>query len=635
MNDRARKLVMLLEQSGTWTTAASLASSLGCSARTVKTTVAQLNESHPGIVVSSSHGYRLGDADAVEDLLSSATTRVEGVPQTAQERRTRILCQLLMRHNELSVEDLAQELCISLTTLENEIQAINADLSASDVALRTRGGQLFVAGDEAAKKRVISDLLFGETRDFFNQLELVNVYFPDIDIKELRAAIDERLKREGFFINGYSLSNLILHIAIALERCLNGFPAADSGFPVQGSISTEVDRVTEDILGGIEEKYQVSFSAADRRSLKLILSTCLVDVDSLEDARPQNSQVARLLDHIRARVSSEYAVDLSDGEFGVRFSLHLENLLARGESDVVLRNPQFDLIKNAYPYVYEIAVFIAEIIQSDTGLMVSEDEIAFIALHVGCFIEEQASRGNKLRAFVVSPRYNARSTSLAELLSDYFAQDLCIDAVVEEPDEIRNASQVDIIISTQELRGRFAAPVVKVSPFLGEVDRALIRTRIDAIRAAARRRAMERNLYAFFRSDLFFIDTPFKDEHDVIEAMGGTLVEREFAFPDFKERLYAREAISSSVYRDIALPHPIDMDGIKTAVAVSLHPDPISWMGSPVHAVFMLCVTREDRSFFREVFEFVAHVLNEPTSVQTVSRARTFEEFVEMLLRYY
>ena len=141
MNDRARRLVMLLEQSGTWTTAASLASSLGCSARTVKTTVAQLNESHPGIVVSSSHGYRLGDARrGRRPALLGDRRASQGVPQTAQERRTRILCQLLMRHNELSVEELAQELCISLTTLENEIQAINADLSASDVALRTRAG---------------------------------------------------------------------------------------------------------------------------------------------------------------------------------------------------------------------------------------------------------------------------------------------------------------------------------------------------------------------------------------------------------------------------------------------------------------------------------------------------------------
>ncbi|WP_354003426.1 HTH domain-containing protein [Collinsella intestinalis] len=53
MNDRARRLVTLLEQSGTWITAASLATSLGCSARTVKTTVAHLNESHPGIVITS------------------------------------------------------------------------------------------------------------------------------------------------------------------------------------------------------------------------------------------------------------------------------------------------------------------------------------------------------------------------------------------------------------------------------------------------------------------------------------------------------------------------------------------------------------------------------------------------------
>lgn len=634
MSNRPRKLVLHLERSGTWKTAAALAALLGCSARTVKTTVAQLNEAYPGIIVSGPHGYRLGDTGAVDALLNDEPAR-SGVPQTAQERRTQILCKLLMRHSELDVGELADELCISLATLDNEVQAINADLAPHGVSLRTRAGHLYVSGDEAAKKRVVSDLLFGETRDFFNQLELVNAYFPDVDIKGLRSEIDGRLKRAGFFINGYSLSNLILHLSIALERCLNGFGAGDAPHAEDIALPAEVKGVADQILDSIEHTYGIAFSESDRVSLILILSTCLINTDEAAATCRSSDAVAQLVERIRARVGAEYAIDLSDGEFGTRFALHLENVLARSEHDVVLRNPQLGSIKNTYPYVYEIAVFIAEIIQSEAHLMVSEDEIAFIALHIGCFIEEQGQRGNRLRAIVVGPRYHPSGASLTERLDECFSQDLIVEATVEGPDEIKSTCQADIIISTQELRGRFSAPVVRVSPFLGEVDRALIRSRIDVIRQEARRRAMERNLYTFFRRDLFFVDTGFSSERDAIETMGDALIYGEFAFPNFKDCLYAREAISSSAYRDIALPHPIDMDAIQTAVAVSLHPEPISWMGGPVHAVFMLCVTREDRSFFREVFEFVAHVLNDPTSVRTVSRARTFDEFVETLLRYY
>ena len=447
------------------------------------------------------------------------------------------------------------------------------------------------------------------------------------------------MKREGFFINGYSLSNLILHIAIALERCLNGFPAC--GQRVSGGraqTSSEVDRVTEDILGGIEEKYLVSFSAADRRSLKLILSTCLVDVDSLEDARPQNSQVARLLDHIRARVSSEYAVDLSDGEFGVRFSLHLENLLARGESDVVLRNPQFDLIKNAYPYVYEIAVFIAEIIQSDTGLMVSEDEIAFIALHVGCFIEEQGSRGNKLRALVVTP-----ALQRAERLARRAPERLLRAGPLHRRggggarrDPLRRARS-DIIISTQELREDGSRrPWSRSRRFWA---RWTGRSSARASTRSARRRAAARwsaTSTRSFRSDLFFIGTPFqgragRDRGDGRRASWSASSRSPTSrSASTRARRSARACTATSPCRT-----PSTWMGSRRRWRSRCTPSRSSWMGSPVHAVFMLCVTREDRSFFREVFEFVAHVLNEPTSVQTVSRARTFEEFVETLLRYY
>lgn len=636
MADRAHELLVQLERHDSWTKAAVLAEALCCTTRTVKSTVAALNERYPGIIVSSSQGYRMGDPELADRLLSRAPGQAAGVPQTAQERRARILCQLLMRHRERSVYDLAEELCISAVTLENEVRALNAELDQTGVAVRIHGGALYVSGDEGAKKRVITDLLFSETRDFFNQLELVNEYFPDLDIKGLRSEIDAHLKCNGYYINGYSMSNLILHLAIALERTLHAFPEGDVPRGArQLDVSPSIECVANEVVDAINRRCGVELSPADRRAFSLILSTCLVETDELSSSCLPDERAARILEHICARVEAEYAIDLSSSDFTVRFALHVENLLARGEREVVLRNPQFGLIKNTYPYVYEIAVFIAQIIQDESGNAVSEDEIAFIALHVGCFIEDRRSRNSKLSAVLVSPRYNGRSELFARRLEETFPQDVKVTSVIEDIDDAKLLGPADFIVSTQEIKGRFGVPVIRISPYLGEMDRAVIQARIDAIRGTKRRKSMERNLHTFFRQDLFFVDSGFKDEFDCIEVMGGALVDGGFALPDFKDRLYIREAISSSVYRDIALPHPMDMDARRTAVAVSLHPEPISWKGEPVYAVLMLSVTRADRSFFREVFEFMAHVLNEPGSAKGLSRARTFDEFVETLLKYY
>lgn len=634
--NRMSELLTVLERDGSWVTSARLAAELGCSARTVKTVVRKLNEEHPGILESGARGYRIGDSSAVECVIGpAASLGVAMVPQTAAERRTRILCQLLMRRHEVAVDELARDLCISLTTLDHEIQSINADLADKGVSLHVQAGKLTTEGDEEKKRRVTSDLLFTETRDFFNQLELVSDYFPDIDLKGLRCLIDDHLHQSGFYINGFSLSNLILHIAIALERCINGFSAVSPTCPVSSNVTEEIASVASGIILDIEKRYGVSLTSADRRSFELILSTSLCDTDRLASGFISNKNTLRIIELIRSRVMAEYSIDLNDGEFAVRFALHVENLLARSGQGVVLRNPQFGTIKNAYPYVYEIAVFIAEVIHQEAAVQVREDEIALIALHVGCFIEEQAARSARLRAFVVSPRYNALGQSLVDRLKMSFADDLMIEGVIEEPDGLRTCGQVDLIITTQELQGRFGAPVVQISPYMGEMDRALIRERVDSVRSASRRKAMEQNLYTFFRKDLFYTDTGFTCEKDAIEYMGQALERGGFAFPGFTESLFAREEISSSAYKDIALPHPIDMDAARTAIAVSLHPDPIAWQGSKVHAVFMLAVAKKDRYFYREVFEFVAHVLNEPEGVSAVSRARTFEEFVETLLRYY
>ena len=102
--------------------------------------------------------------------------------------------------------------------------------------------------------------------------------------------------------------------------------------------------------------------------------------------------VIRLVSLIQTQIKEVHNITITNRDFTVRFSLHLKNLLNRLEHGVTLNNPQKMNIKYSYPFIYEVAVFTANIISQETGFTLSEDEISYIAIHIGVIIEEQSIR---------------------------------------------------------------------------------------------------------------------------------------------------------------------------------------------------------------------------------------------------
>ena len=136
----------------------------------------------------------------------------------------------------------------------------------------------------------------------------------------------------------------------------------------------------------------------------------------------------------------------------------------------------------------------------------------------------------------------------------------------------------------------------------------------------------------FFTEDFFAIEPKVADWRDAICKMSAPLIEGGYAFEDFTERLLEREEISASAYCDIAMPHPLDMDAKRTAVSVALFPRGLAWNNATVHAVIMLAITRDDRAFFGELFNYISGVLLKPGAVRTISRAKSYQEFLDALL---
>lgn len=635
-SDRGSSIVRILERNGAWTTASALAAELGCSSRTVKSDISALNRRAPGVIVSGSKGYRIGDAQLVASLISHSKA---GVPQNVSERKKHILFELLMRNRAVSAADLAEDLCVSLSTLDNELVAVKRELTSFGLRLRTKDGQLFIEGDERSEKKLVNSLIFDETKEFFNQIDLVNQYFPELDLQVLRDRVEGVLKEHGYFINDYALSNLILHIAISVERARNGFPSHATALGVTGEEMgveerSEIAALTREIQRIVEDGYDLTLSDADLESFGLMLSANLVHPDHLELSSPEYRIAADLFEIIRERVANDFDLDFSNKEFSLRFTLHLANMLSRSRFGVPLRNPQLASIKNGYPFIYDVAVSIADTVRAKTGEMVGEDEMAYIALHVGCLVEEQRSSADKLHGVLVSLRRNSAGASHIKQFSEQLSNVLVVDGVVPSVDALSDSSGIDLLISDTPIAGFGAIPTVQISPFFNDRDVRVVSERVESIRRQRARQSIKHDLETFFHGDLLFIDAPFADRDEAISVMGERLVESGYAFEDFTQRLFDREAVSASAYQDIALPHPLDMDAKRTAVAVSLHPRGLSWGNSTVYAVFMLAIRREDRTLFHEIFDFIARVLMEPGAIRTIAKAGTFEEFVDLLLEY-
>jgi lichenan operon transcriptional antiterminator len=116
-------------------------------------------------------------------------------------------------------------------------------------------------------------------------------------------------------------------------------------------------------------------------------------------------EIEELLYEIVRSVRSTYSIDLKEDSFMIRFAFHLKNVLERVEHNINIRNSQFRKIKNDFPLIYVIAVYISNIINKKTNHTLSEDEIAYIALHIGVLMEEKKAYSEKLTCVVLAPDY--------------------------------------------------------------------------------------------------------------------------------------------------------------------------------------------------------------------------------------
>jgi lichenan operon transcriptional antiterminator len=297
-------------------------------------------------------------------------------------------------------------------------------------------------------------------------------------------------------------------------------------------------------------------------------------------------------------------------------------------------NPLARTIKSSYPLTYELAVFVAAEIQREFTITIGDDEIAYIALHIGSHLERRATHGERLTCVLVSPGYHDIAELLERRILPALGDDAVIDRVLTRTDVDPADLHADLVISTVPWDVR-PANVVIVQPLPTDADLDAVRGAITRIRRQRRRRAIADQLLLYFDDALFFRDLEARDAESVIRVLGERMRERGIIDDDYLDGVLDRERISSTAFTEwLAVPHALTMSAKRTAIAIALYESPIPWGYGTVQVVALVAFSAKDRASFQTVFEQFVEVFSDRADVQRLLRASTdFPAYIDELVR--
>lgn len=631
MKPKLIKLIRILSDYTDFVTASGLANAMDVSSRSIKSYIQEINSSYPDAIESSREGYRIRKHIAQKILKETGTH----IPQSSQERIVYIINRLIKDDTPVNAYDLCDEMFISYSTIKNELKSVKRKLARFDLQLNNNSDNWSVAGLEKNKRRLLSSILYDESNVNFVNLETIQMIFPEIDIELIKNGLLEVFDQFHYFVNDYSLINLVLHITIAIDRIKNqNISTEDIGD--MPALSAHEYELAGSIVKNIEKNFQITYNQSEVYELALLLISraTAIDYKSITTSNLQDfigKDCFDLVNELILAVGSYYYIDLAEPEFLIRFALHIRNLLQRSKNNYFSRNPLTEEIKTACPLIYDVSVYLSSIIKDRTGVSINDDEIAYIAFHLGSTLEAQKNLSEKVTAVLYFPSYYNTNVKLTDTINRHFSSELLITNILTAERDLENVAKNDFVLSTVPLNSVIELPLLQISPFFTEKDIDKVRKLLAEIKAEKRRKQFREYLEYLIIPEFFEKRNDLANSSDVIHYMAGNMIRLGYVDEDFENEIYDREQLSSTAFQDFAIPHAMKMHAHKTGLSVLISDSPIEWDTKQVHIVMMLCFNREERFIFNEVFEPLTMVLSSRENIRKLTQAETYQEFIELL----
>ncbi len=668
LDKRRKKLLQILLSKEEKTSIGELAEELAISGRTVRSDLNNLS-SHlgelEGVEIIRKRGVGVwleADEERRKILMKEFSNHKDNYQSLSPEKRRQLILKYLLQVDErTTIQELADELYVSRTTVFKDLDKVEEWLSRYNLNLeRKRRYGIRVLGDEKDWRKAVADLLakFKDNKELRKMLEeaeeerlegridnknyreLKNL-FDDINFRKIEDIIAAAEKKADFLFTDETFIGLVVHIAISLERLRHGKDIEMDREQLEKLQSKNEYEIAKMIAGELEEEMDISIPQEEIGyiSLHILGAKFQNDIelrnieDVLEEADPKVIEISREIINTASKVLE---IDLSkDEKLLPGLILHLRAAVNRLEYGLSLRNPMLEEIKENYPQVFGAAWMSNMIFEKHLGAQVNEDGIGYIALHLGAARERLKE---KKKALVVCSSGLGTAQFLAARLKKRLSGIQVEDIVSVHKLEEKDLSSIDVIVSTIPLQKNYSVPVINISSLGTEEDIEMIQRKLSTIKESDSRPLFEEtvenleNIEDLIKKETIYLDLEAESREEVIEFLGEKLLERGLVKPGFIESVFEREELTTTeAAKGIALPHGEKEYVLSPRVVIAKLADSVFWSESQTEFVFMLAFTcREEAEIF---FKRYLQIIEDKHFLNKMRNADTCEEIRQLFLR--
>lgn len=636
MNIQQIGILKFLLLKSDWSKTNEIINNCGGSVRLLRTVIKDLNAQQP-IIVSSINGYKISSEyrDYVRELVTDNI--VQGYLDFSNQnfRVQFIINKFLTSKNRINYFDLAEELFISESTLNAELVLLRKVLDKYELTFKKQKDYLCLSGEERNIRKLAKETIYGEVKDGLLNLKILGQTFKNYNVHKIRSVLSTLILQENLYINDFNLLDLVLHLCIAMDRIRNKQSYHDSEI-IQSETFVKKNpflSIAKNITDEIFRLYNIQFNEKEIQEYSFLLLLNVKEFEvknlslkALRESIPESTIQSVYI--IIQKVYENYFIDLNNEEFVIRFSLHLDQLIKSHKQTI---NPLFSSIKHSYPLVFDISVFISDLITSENAIKLDNHDISFIALHVGMSIENGYM--NRIPCIILIPDYYNLKQLFLNNITLSFGNIMDILSIYSDESLINLNQEFDLILSTFPLSSTYGVETLVISPFINEIDHSNISNAINIIQK--KKYKTERSeLVLLFKPQIFTIIDDKLNQTEVINILAKKLNNNDFVSEKFLNEVLYREELSSTSCSNLAVPHSMQLNAKTTTIAVAILKNKTQWGDNSVNVVLLLAISSDNRNEFKQLFQTVLEVFTSEQWNQIYRDIVDFKQFINFILNY-
>jgi lichenan operon transcriptional antiterminator len=618
-------LLFLYNHSGEYVTSAQLSNAIKASVRTIKNDMADLfivvNKIGGRIKSIPSKGYLLEvqDQDTFEKYIHSISDKLNNVINFNDPMfRIHYMLNTLIRTDQYyPAKKFMNEMFVSRSTISNDLLHLKTLLKNYGLTLDSRPNKgLKIVGDERDKRRCI--IREGFPKGSWSQETLGSI------INDLRDDTLGILIKEHYEVSDIVFQNLILHIALAVERMKNGF-IVKNDIPSLSKEFHHVLKISEQIMRTVCERYELSYDQAESNFLAINLQ----GKRELDNPNYINKEINDFVFHALKEIKEIYHIDLlQDTRLRIALALHTLPLITRVQEHSQINNVMKYNIKQTYPFAYDLATNFAYQLQKTYGTKLIDDEISYLAIHFSLSLNSAPEKTGK-KILLVSAQKPSDTILIQQKIYQWFQNQISIFDIINSLKlNTINQQEYDTIFTTEKSLAEKYRNMVLIPYFLTNLDYSRVELAVNGFHDV-------NSILNKFSCDLFFFSEETNKEI-IISQMCAEAEKKHYCSDSLLSSVMFHEQIVSTYFgNNVAMPHPDTLVSEETFIAVSVLKEQVKWNeNEPVQLVLLVSIEKNNPKAY-QLWYYLSYLISNNDAIKKIIENPSFDNFENTIRSVY